>query len=111
MLTLQKIHHIGIKVDNIPEPFNSIIEKYFGTENIYIFKDKDIAVEYVKFNKKTNIPNGVYHICYEVKDIKNALKNISGFKKISPIIMSDVWKKNIIYLFNKYDGFVELIEK
>ena len=109
---LHRIHHIGIKVDNIPEPFSPIIEKYYGTENAYVFKDNNIAIEYVKFNKETGIQNGVYHICYEVNNIENTLKHINkGYKKISPVITSDVWKKKIIYLFSKSNGFMELIEK
>lgn len=56
---------------------------------------------------------GIYHICYEVDNIKESILDLrtKGFfliQKEAPAIA--LGNKNVVFLFHKYMGIIELLE-
>lgn len=132
MLSSFKFHHIGIAVFNI-----DITAKYYvdagyiksptivdPIQNIQIcFLSKDgmpilellAPVDINSPVNKTLDKMGVspYHNCYEVKDIKQAIRELKKKKFIplsSPVNACAMNDKAICFLFNKDVGLIELVE-
>lgn len=127
----QKVHHLGVKInhsDSLQEylDFHAVCkmgrEPEFKTKNIileylpnhweYDLK-KDTYLELVIFEEENSLEKGLYHTCYEVENIEKVLPHYygNGYKKISNIVDSVIWGGKIVYLYSKYLGFLELVER
>ena len=120
-----KFHHIGIATKNIDKSLNFlkkqfeieyISEKIFDEkQNAYLMlvKTKDMTYELVsgKMVEKLIQKNiTYYHICYEVEDIEDAIKNIDGML-ISPPKEAILFNNRKVAFLITSLGVIELLEE
>ena len=124
-----KLHHIGIACNNVKEE----IERYKNTHQLnqaskIVFDDQqdaqvglvklenDVHIEFVSGKQVENIKRkgiSYYHLCYEVDDIDQALKELvdQGALMVSepkPAKLFDM--KRVAFLQLSY-GLIELLER
>jgi len=130
-----EIEHIGYAVADIDKSLQKFLELGY-TVNSKLFEDnaRGIKIIFVKNGayrveliapNKENSPvdsilskNGCspYHICYRVDDIDQSVKELKtkGYVVIKPkslaIAFSENTDKNVVFLYNKNMGLVELVE-
>lgn len=127
---LQKLNHIGIAVQNINiskekylkrgfKIINKSYDKNFLTD-LYLMKNKDEVIELVYTNNpKSNVFNlcskdkeTIYHKCYEVKNIDEAIQKLKedNYILISDIVYSSLLLGKVCFLYSKENGLIELLE-
>ena len=128
-----EIHHIGYLVDNIEEAQkNFLILGYSKSSKVYfddyrrvkiIFLNNNIYnVELIEPFQENSIvknlikryKNSPYHICYITKNLNDEVISLrkQGFIPLgSPAPAIALQNKNVIFLFNKNIGIIELIEE
>lgn len=132
-----KIHHIGYAVTNIEKAVKKF--EYLGFKalynekkadldrnvNILLIKNQEYIVELIEINddsKESPIDYIVknsknkctpYHICYCTNDLESAIEKMrkERFVIVKEKSISDVFKKEVVFLYNRDIGFVELIEE
>lgn len=78
--------------------------------------EKPSPVDFILKGGAGNYSDAIpYHICYEVEDID---KTVEDLRKMHYILINDkqattevLFHKNVVFLYNKAAGMVELIEK
>jgi methylmalonyl-CoA/ethylmalonyl-CoA epimerase len=126
-------HHIRIAAQNIKKTAQYYIEAGYSMGEIVYDQNQDV---YVAFLEKSSAPpriellepgsnkspicktlkkSGVspYHICYEVKDMAEAIYELKKKKYIllaPPVSAVALGKRNICFLYNKDVGLIELVE-
>lgn len=78
--------------------------------------EKPSPVDFILKGGAGNYSDAIpYHICYEVEDID---KTVEDLRKMHYILINDkqattevLYHKNVVFLYNKAAGMVELIEK
>lgn len=133
MLQDAKFHHIGYAVSNIAETAffytsggwsvsKTIIDKVQNSEIAFLSKSYQPLIELVSPIDESSPTseilnkNGVtlYHICYEVDDIYEAIgimrkkRFIPLFNPVKAIAFED---RLICYMYNKHVGLIELLSK
>ena len=129
-----KIHHIGYFVKNIAKGMKTfcdlgyeveqdvVRDEYRGIDIAFLLKDgyrvelvSPYTEESVVYDLRKKMGNSPYHICYEVEDIDAATLEL---RKKHYIVINPkeptteiLYHKNVVFLFNKNAGILELIEK
>lgn len=128
-----RIHHYGLATENIEmasEAFKAlgykkvdkpVLDPSQKAKVVFIFREGEPLIELVcdaetdgpVKNILSKIGSGLYHICYEVDNLKNtiAILRSQGYllwHKPVPAIAFD--NKRIAWLYNRYIGLVELVE-
>jgi methylmalonyl-CoA/ethylmalonyl-CoA epimerase len=121
-----KFHHIGIATNNIKKTFEFVKNNF----NIIKFTDiiydknqnahlqmiytKDVNIELVSgeivkdlIKKKISY----YHICYEVKDMQEAINNFENSILISPPKKAILFKNRKVAFLLTPIGLIELLEE
>lgn len=134
MKHLDSINHIGYAVRDIQATATLYVsagwtlsetyeEKVQNTQIAFLVKDGFPNIELVSSLDDTKSPvdnvikkNGVapYHICYNVKDIKQAVEDLyeEGFKPLFiPVPSIAMENHKICYLYHIEVGFIELVEQ
>ncbi len=78
--------------------------------------EKPSPVDFIIKGNAGNYSDAIpYHICYEVEDID---KTVEDLRKMHYILINDkqattevLFHKNVVFLYNKAAGMIELIEK
>ena len=63
--------------------------------------------------KKNNNATAIYHLCFEVSSIEDALQTLKsqGFSKISAVAPAPaIDNHNVVFLFSRNAGLIELVE-
>ena len=111
-------HHVGLAVSSIDE---KIDKTYDPTQKVTVafVNMNGITVELVRPDQKDSparnfIGKGIYHLCYEVKNIQECIKNAekNGFKCIaSPVPAKAFNGKEIAWLISFKYGLIELLQE
>lgn len=138
MLSNFKIHHIGYAVKNIEKAAK--LYRGMGFEVGEIVKDpiqnclicflwqplscggSETMIELVApLDEKSPVVtilqkngNSPYHICYEVDNMEEALKELKPYrfvKLFNPLPAVAMAGRKICYLFNRDNGLIELVER
>lgn len=128
-----KIHHIGYLVKDIKkavEVFGSlgytcesepVFDQYRGIDIVFMING-DYRIELVSPATDTSvvadtlkkIGNSPYHICYCTTDIQAAAAELKKHKFMvidEPAAAPAIKGKNVVFLFNKQIGIIELVEE
>jgi methylmalonyl-CoA/ethylmalonyl-CoA epimerase len=133
MLSSFSFHHIAIATPSIKETAQYYTDAGYTMGEIVYDSVQNV---YVAFVEKAFVPriellepgpgkspvskiiekSGVspYHICYEVEDIMEAIKELKEKKYIAlsyPVKAIAINKRKICFLYNKAVGLIELLEK
>lgn len=132
---LLKFHHIGVATSSVEnaskfylemgysksETFNDPIQKVnicFMQKNnmpqIELIEPASDDSPITKTLQKNNGAGTTYHICYKVNNINEAIALLkkSGFLPLSKPVNAVAMEKSIIcFLFHRYHGLIELVEK
>lgn len=127
-----RLDHIGYITDQLEETKTSFLSLGYTAEETVDFeahkcricflrKDGETAIELVEpyeGNKSLCklLKNGVtpYHICYEVGNINEAIKELEqkGFVSLSKPLPAPAFDgREICYLWSREMGYIELVEK
>lgn len=132
MLPNFRFHHIGYAVKDIDasaklyleagwEITETVIDPIQNAKIAFLTKEGMPKIEFVapvddkspivKTLEKSGI--STYHICYEVDDIEQAVKDLRKQKYIklfNPVEAVGIDNKRICYLFNAQVGLIEIVE-
>lgn len=128
-----RIHHIGYLVENIEEAIqvfaalgyfklSEVIEDEDRKIFICFLKNEEMVVELVSAEDEASVISGMhkklgnmpYHICYEADNIETAVRMYrkQGFIMVQPPAPAAALNnRRVAFLFNKYIGLIELVEK
>jgi len=117
-----ELDHVGIAVRSI-ESFSSTLEKVrdpVQKVNVAFFSLHGTRVELIEPDGESSPVNGIlekgqslYHLCYKVDNIDNALAAAkqNGFHQIAkPVEAFAFENRKIVWLFSKLFGLIELVE-
>lgn len=124
-----KLDHIGYITDQIDETKNSFVRLGYVPDPIVDFeaykckicflrKEGETTVELVEpyeDNKSLRklLKNGItpYHICYEVEDIHQSIKDLNGgYIPLSEPVAAPAFKGRLMcYLWSRETGYIELV--
>ena len=108
---LLKFHHIGVATSSVENASKFYLE--MGYSKSETFNDPIQKVN-ICFMQKNNGAGTTYHICYKVNNINEAIALLkkSGFLPLSKPVNAVAMEESIIcFLFNRYHGLIELVEK
>lgn len=132
MLSNFRFHHIGYAVKDIESSAKLYLEAGWTMSELvvdpiqnakiaFLNKDGMPQIEFVapvdenspivKTLEKSGI--SPYHVCYEVDDIEQAVKDLRKMKYIklfNPVPAVGIDDKKICYLFNSQVGLLEIVE-
>lgn len=119
-------HHIGIATKNL-EDTTVFIKNNFEvlevSEKIYdknqdawlvMIKTKDLDIELVSGNvveKLLKLKTTYYHVCYEVKDIHQAIHSFKGAILVSPPKEAILFNNRLVAFLFTPIGLVELLNE
>jgi methylmalonyl-CoA/ethylmalonyl-CoA epimerase len=129
-----KLHHIGyavIDLINSSKAFsglgftitNDIVIDNDRFVNILFLDDGINKIELVSPIAKGGSPvdgflskigNGPYHLCFEVASLNDAIRDLKSKQYIlikSPAAAKAIENRGVAFLYNKYIGIIELVEK
>ena len=135
MVVKVKFNHVGIFVENISNAIDQlkeiiiikkktsvIIDKKLGVKILFIIDNNNLCYELIEpygknnpvsnsLKKKINILN---HIAYETKNFSKDIRKLikSGYRPIIKPTKAKAFKgKKVIFLINKLNFIIEIIEK
>jgi len=119
-----KFHHIGIATKSLKTSLE-FVKKNFEVLNVseeifdekqdatlQMIETKDLNIELVTGNvveKLIKAKTSYYHICYEVKDINEAIKTFSGAILVSPPTPAILFDNRLVAFLITPLGLVELL--
>ena len=127
-----KVHHIGYAVKDIEKAildfeflgynFNKIVYDELRGIKIVFGYNKPYCVELISPLTEKNPINKIlkvsgaqpYHICYEVSNLEYEINNLRKNKWIvvqKSTIAIAIENRNVVFLYNKNIGLIELVEK
>jgi len=128
-----KIHHFGFATKNIiksKEKFellgfksgSLIFDKIQQVNILFLSKDDHYKIELIEGinenspvnNIISKVGNSLYHICYEVPNIEEAIKHLrtqSFIVRQEPVTAVALNNKKIAWLYNPHMGLIELVEE
>src|SRR5574344_646538 len=133
MLKDLRFSHIGIATGNIEKTSSFYSKMGYSASDVVFDPIQDVNICFLRKDGQPEIEllapaddkspvnriiaaNGVtpYHICYEVKDIDSAIKDLKSEKFIvvsKPVLACAMNNERVSFLFNKDVGLIELVEK
>jgi methylmalonyl-CoA/ethylmalonyl-CoA epimerase len=128
-----KIHHYGLATDNLEQSIKTLRSLGYNVGEITIDPVQRVRVAFASRPQEAMIElicdvdangpthhmisktgNGLYHICYEVDDLKetvNKLRDEGFLLRHAPVPAVAFTGKRIAWMYNRYIGLVELLEK
>jgi methylmalonyl-CoA/ethylmalonyl-CoA epimerase len=113
-----EFHHIGVAVSSIEEGLEATYDP-IQKVTVAFARINGITVEFIKPEgdnspAKNYVGKGIYHMCFEVKDIRECIKHAesSGFKCIAPPQPAKAFnEREIAWLINSKFGLIELLQQ
>lgn len=128
-----KIHHYGLATDNLEKSIETLRSLGYQVGDITLDPIQKVRVAFASRPPEAMIElicdvdangpthhmisktgNGLYHICYEVNDIEETVKELrdEGFLlRHSPVPAAAFEGNKIAWMYNRYIGLIELLEK
>ena len=127
-----KLHHIGVACKDVEATTALLIKMGYSAGEIMFDSNQNVNVRFLENSVSPKIEllfgtgegtspvdkivakNGtsVYHLCYEVDNIKKAVNEMraDGYIPISTAKSSLIEGRNVIFLFNADNVMIELLE-
>lgn len=127
-----KINHVGYLVGNIEKSIHSfemlgykkkteVIRDLNRKIDICFMLQGGYTIELVSpidetsvvYNTYKKVKEGPYHICYEVKNIEEAIRELKkkGYIAVQPIEEAIAFGGSlVVFMYHKYVGLIELVE-
>jgi len=132
-MTDLKVHHYGLATDNLERSMETMRTLGYHVGSItydaiqkvrvaFVCRDHEAMIELIcdaDENGPTKrflsqVGSGLYHICYEVDGIEEAIKKLraEGFLlRHAPVPAVACGGRKIAWMYNRYIGLIELVEK
>jgi methylmalonyl-CoA/ethylmalonyl-CoA epimerase len=128
-----RVHHFGLATDNLERSIEALRGLGYDVGEITLDSVQKVRVAFASRQHEVAIElicdagadgptkgfiakagNGLYHICYEVDNIEEAAKKLreEGFLlRHAPVPAAACGGKKIAWMYNRYIGLIELLEK
>lgn len=127
------IHHYGLATDNLEQSIETLRSLNYQVGEIILDPVQRVRVAFASHPQAGMIElicdidasgptsriisktgNGFYHICYEVDNLEKSIDNLRGkgfLLKHPPVLAVACNGKRIAWMYNRYIGLIELLEK
>lgn len=113
-----ELHHLGLAVSSIDEDLDKTCDPLQKVTVAFIDLN-GVKIELVKPEGKNSpaknfIGKGIYHLCFQVEDIRKCLAYAekNGFKLIAPPVSAKAFDgRKIAWLISAKYGLIELLQK
>ncbi len=128
-----KVHHFGLATDNLERSLETLRLLGYRVGDITLDPVQRVRVAFASRPKEAMIElvcdvdakgpthrivsktgNGLYHICYEVDNLEETMMKLRDEKFLlmhAPVPAAACNGKRIAWMYNRYVGLIELLEK
>ena len=128
-----KVHHYGLATDNLERSMATMralgyeigsitLDPIQKVRVVFVSRDHEAMIELISDTDENGptrrflsaVGSGLYHICYEVDNIEEATKKLraEGFLiRHAPVPAVACGGRKIAWMYNRYIGLIELLEK